>query len=102
MTRTLAAVSSRVQSDFNSKENDNESNPIDHIGPVLFARNRPGANQFTAIAAHRRRAVQAGVEFAHQLPVRAGVVARREVRHLGALGAAMPAGTWRLVCAQYV
>jgi hypothetical protein len=31
-----------------------------------------------------------------------GVVSRREVRHLGALGAAMPAGAWRLVCARHV
>jgi hypothetical protein len=32
----------------------------------------------------------------------AGMVSRREVRHLGALGAAMPAGARRLVCAWHV
>ena len=72
-----------------------------------------------ALSAHGRRSAQtnsiagvdlppiadgpfkAGLEFADKLPD-ARMVPRRQVRHLGALGAAMRAGARRLVCAQHV
>ena len=52
-------------------------------------------------AADCQRTVQAGLEFADELPD-ARLVPRREVRHLGALGTAVRAGARRLVCAQHV
>ena len=69
-----------------------ESSQIERVGAGLFARNRFVANELIELAADRGRAVQAGVEFTHQLSVSTGMVSRREVRHLGALGTAMPAG----------
>ena len=67
----------------------------------VYGRIRLCPVEFTATSAHRRRAVQARLEFTDQLPD-ARMVPRREVRHLGALGRRMPARARQLVCAVHV
>src|SRR5208283_3253279 len=57
--------------------------------------------EFTATAADCPRAIQARMEFADELSM-SGMVPRREVRHLGALGRRMPARARQLVCALHV
>src|ERR1700722_17358304 len=86
----------------NNYENLHEN--LNHAALEIDAHGGGRANQFNHIesATHRIGAVSANVAVAVLAVSDARVVSRREVWHLGALGAAVPARARRLVWARNV